>query len=136
MAELHDPTREALSEVVTALVRRHGGATAVSRKVSVDRTRVHDWMNGNIGIDRLGQLAYALDEPLVVSFGPTYENAAPLNEERLERIERMVTAIAAVTPGVDLEEVERVSAELKPLVRKPGESHQTEDHGIRGGAAR
>ena len=75
MSDLHDPTRDALAEVVTALVERHGGPTKVAKAVSVDRTRIHAWMKGDIGIDRLGQLAYALGEPVVVRFGPDAEES-------------------------------------------------------------
>ncbi len=86
MSELRDPTRESLAETVRALVKRHGGPTAVGDLVGAHRLTVNRWMKGDIGIDKLGLLAEKLDEPITVHFGPDTETEAaePSWVQRLE----------------------------------------------------
>jgi hypothetical protein len=68
----------------------------------------------------------AVVERIVFELFGTQRNAAPDYGERLDRIEGLARAIATAIPGVRLEEVERVAAELEPLVQPPVESRQTE----------
>ena len=106
----------------------------VAAALLVSRAAVADWAKGkSVTPYRLRQLEQLLRPDL-----QTHENAAPLEEERLGRIERLVTAIAAATPGVVLEEVEAVIQRVDEIERsrpQPDESHQTGGPGIRGGSA-
>lgn len=137
MSELRDPTRESLAETVRTLVKRHGGPTAVARLVNVDRTRVHAWMKGDIGIDRLGQLAYSLDEPITVHFGPDTEiEAAPPDwAERL--VDDAVTKIVTLLGGPEypdaLERLRVRLADTPPLPHEvPPEGDGAQDPGTTG----
>lgn len=122
MPELHDPTRESLSETVRALVKRHGGPTAVGEQVGAHRLTVNRWMKGDIGIDKLGLLAEKLEEPITVRFGPGHEETPPEPAwlEGLVREIRMNRAvIQAAMAGADPAFVSRVLDRLGALESRP-----------------
>lgn len=78
-------------------------------------------MNGNVGIDRLGQLAYALEEPVTVRFGPqTDENSPPAWAEGLE--DRIAKAV--VTQLADARVLREMIDETGETARRPVESRQ------------
>lgn len=115
VSELRDPTREVLAHLVTALVERHGGPTKVGRTVGADRSTVHRWMNGDIGIDKLGLLAERLGEQVVVRFGAE-QKAAPDIPERLEAVTSRLENVAS---GLDVWEAGRKAAD--EVAREPDE---------------
>ena len=110
--ELHDPGRDALSATVEALVRRHGGPSAVGNVVGADRSTIHRWMRGDIGMGQLGQLAFALGEPVVVRFGPDTQKEAAPEWERLEVV------LEAVRLKLEVSDAELLQAEADLLVRR------------------
>ena len=67
------------------------------------------------------------------------ETAPPETAERLERIEGLVRAIAAVTPGIELEQVEEVVARVDELERSRPQrdaERRRGDRRTRGGSAK
>ena len=130
MPELHDPTREALAQTVSALVERHGGPSKVGRAVGADRSTVHRWMAGTIGIDKLGLLADKLGEPVVVRFGPDTEKEALrpewaeglLREVRLNRAV-IQAAFAVGDPGFVQRVMDRLASLEEPPTPRGDEAH-------------
>lgn len=113
MSELHDPTRKALADTVTALVERHGGPSKVSVRVGADRTTIHRWMRGDIGIDKLGVLAEKLEEPIAIRFGPEIERDAPAEAGAAETMLRLWLGTEA--PPWAKELTRQITGEVKAL---------------------
>lgn len=104
----------------------------VANALLVSRAAVAEWAKGrSVTPYRLRQLEQLLRPDL-----QTQKDAPP---EWAGRIEGLVRAIAAATPGVQLDEVEETIRRVDELERSQqqhGESHRTGDHGIRGGSAK
>jgi hypothetical protein len=114
---LHWANRRAVAEEVTRRGYRLSGETL--------NRWVRDEKEFPAVVERIVYELFSLD---------TTKEAAPRIEERLDRIEGLARAIAAATPGIRMDEVEAVVAELEQLEQQPVESPQTKGSGTRGGS--
>ena len=68
MSDADARVREVLAAAIKPLVDRHGGPPAVADLVHVHRSRVNAWMKGDIPLARIGALAQAVGEDIVIRF--------------------------------------------------------------------
>ena len=126
---IRNPAREQITAAIKAALDAAPNRSELARQIGVSRKQTYEWEAGNNtpSLEMLAALAEATGTQIVLAFGlETTKEAAPDVPERLERIEGLVWAIAAATPGVELEELSKkldakIAADLEASRRQAAE---------------